>query len=562
MNAEQTGNVFKSVPVSIKDKYFKKRKGEKRMKRKTRLTALLLAAAMVCGLAGCGNSGKQESSSADVTKKASAEQGTTAAEEESKLFNTDGVLPIVNEPVTLKVLMIDDGEDVANRKAWKWLTEKTGIEFEVQTLTAEEMATKLPLILAGNDLPDIFWRCPFDYAMLESYAGVGKIMQLDDLIEKYGYYTKQVIEAESTVKGAMTASDGHKYSMPQVTGKSALGYMINQNWLDNLNLPVPETLDELYDTLVAFRDQDANGNGDPNDEIPMSFPGSSHMAMRAMVMAWCGFSQYWPATGATFDADANGKVALNQTTDQYRYVLEYLNKLYNEGLLDKNAFTQTSEEHKAKLLANQIGVYTNGNNNSTLLEQGIYYTEMALTSQVNPDVPVLGGSMPYNPNLFAISALTKYPEVCFLLGDYIYSEEASWYLVYGEEGVDFTWKDKDHYQVDYIGDSGNKLFVNNWTRTEWKQQKEDEKLRKNDEIAAKYCKTAFQNYLVFTQEENDIISEIATDLSSVCDEAFVQFITNGIDDASWQEYVDLVKSLRADELTEIYQAAYDRFYAE
>lgn len=128
------------------------------MKKKTRLTALLLAAAMVCGLAGCGNSGKQEDSSADVQKEVSAEQSTTAEKEESKLFNTDGVLPIVNEPVTLKVLMIDDGEDVANRKAWKWLTEKTGIEFEVQTLTAEEMATKLPLILAGNDLPDIFWR--------------------------------------------------------------------------------------------------------------------------------------------------------------------------------------------------------------------------------------------------------------------------------------------------------------------------------------------------------------------------------------------------------------------
>ena len=37
---------------------------------------------------------------------------------------------------------------------------------------------------------------------------------------------------------------------------------------------VPQTTDELFDVLTAFKEQDANGNGDPNDEIPLA--GRNH----------------------------------------------------------------------------------------------------------------------------------------------------------------------------------------------------------------------------------------------------------------------------------------------
>ena len=48
---------------------------------------------------------------------------------------------------------------------------------------------------------------------------------------------------------------------------------INKTWLDNLGLEVPTTLGELKDVLIAFRDNDANGNGDTTDEIPLDFNG-------------------------------------------------------------------------------------------------------------------------------------------------------------------------------------------------------------------------------------------------------------------------------------------------
>ena len=50
---------------------------------------------------------------------------------------------------------------------------------------------------------------------------------------------------------------------------------INKQWLDNLGLSMPTSIDEYYDVLVAFKEQDANGNGDPDDEIPLLFTSDS-----------------------------------------------------------------------------------------------------------------------------------------------------------------------------------------------------------------------------------------------------------------------------------------------
>ena len=56
-------------------------------------------------------------------------------------------------------------------------------------------------------------------------------------------------------------------------------FMINQGWLDNLGLDTPSTIDELKKVLIAFRDNDANGNGDPNDELPFGFMKLAPIAM-------------------------------------------------------------------------------------------------------------------------------------------------------------------------------------------------------------------------------------------------------------------------------------------
>ena len=67
--------------------------------------------------------------------------------------------------------------------------------------------------------------------------------------------------------------DGTIYTLPQVNSGAELRVarklFINKKWLENVNMEVPTTTEELYQLLKAFKEQDANGNGDPNDEIPL-----------------------------------------------------------------------------------------------------------------------------------------------------------------------------------------------------------------------------------------------------------------------------------------------------
>ena len=74
--------------------------------------------------------------------------------------------------------------------------------------------------------------------------------------------------------GAQYATDIQMYSVARLQQQTHVDYgfkfFLNKQWLENLKLEMPTTLDELTDVLRAFRDQDANGNGDPSDEIPLT----------------------------------------------------------------------------------------------------------------------------------------------------------------------------------------------------------------------------------------------------------------------------------------------------
>ena len=159
-----------------------------------------------------------------------------------------------------------------------------------------------------------------------------------------------------------------------------------------------------------------------------------------------------------------------------------------------------------------------------------------------------------------------------MYGDFMYSEEASWLTNKGEEGVDFEWTDKDRFQTKSL-DNGNSWYVlnNSWARDEWASiilptDYNAEIKQEFDDKLTKYKKNTFQNYLAFTQEETDQISMLSTDMATVIDEAFVKFITGegkDIDsDADWNAYVKQVTDLGLDDLTKVYQAAYDRFYGK
>ena len=107
----------------------------------------------------------------------------------------------------------------------------------------------------------------------------GVFIPLEGYFEKYCPNISAMLELPG-VREKMTAPDGHIYTIPYVTKDAIVGYSpyINEQWLENVGMGMPATTDEFAAVLKAFKEQDANGNGNPNDEIPFSTdPNNKHI---------------------------------------------------------------------------------------------------------------------------------------------------------------------------------------------------------------------------------------------------------------------------------------------
>ena len=102
----------------------------------------------------------------------------------------------------------------------------------------------------------------------------GRIIRLNELIDSYAPNLKRIIESDPDVKKQIALDDGTIYMFPllkldalKLNATSVL--IMRQDWLDKLNLKVPTNIDEWYTVLKAFKEQDPNGNGKP-DELPFT----------------------------------------------------------------------------------------------------------------------------------------------------------------------------------------------------------------------------------------------------------------------------------------------------
>ncbi|WP_339323321.1 ABC transporter substrate-binding protein [Paenibacillus sp. FSL W8-0194] len=243
----------------------------------------------------------------------------------------------------------------------KRLEEKTGIHIDWKNYTNDVFAEKRNLAVASGDLPDAIFDAGYgDYDLLK-LAKDGVIIPLDDLIEQHMPNFKKVLEQAPEYKKMITAPDGHIYSFPWIeelgSGKERIQSVddlpwINVEWLKKLGLEMPKTTDELKKVLIAFKTQDPNGNGKA-DEIPLSFinkPGGEDLAF---LYGSFGLGENWDHTVVTND----GKVVFTAAQDGYKEAVKFIHELYQEGLVDIEAFQQDWNTYLAKGKDHRYGLY-------------------------------------------------------------------------------------------------------------------------------------------------------------------------------------------------------------
>jgi len=576
---------------------------------------------MLLSVTSCSSSNSSTTSTPSSvpsgTSGASSVSGASGASSNTSTNQTTGgkksnAFPLVTEPATISIFTNDDnGVDLSENWFTQYYEDLTGITIKWSVVNSDQYLEKLNLMMAGGDEVDIYStkNKTLSKTLVYKYGTQGIILPINsffDTCESY-YYDNVLSQDEAWYKG-VTAPNGDIYGFNDVGSCFHCTYpvkmWVNKAWMDNLGIETPTTPDEFYNMLVRFKNEDANGNGDPNDEVPLSnctesTGSSSYMAGYLMN----AYTYSNPRTNYLYVKD--GKAAVSYNQDGWREGLRYLNKLYSEGLMDPEAYIQDRTTMKARndngehpifgaIPAQHTGVLTNTNGSERWKEY------IALPPLTGPDglcITTNTSLSNYDTYRTMISGSSKNPELAFRFCDGLFSDlEVSLQAAYGEEGV--AW----HYANEgELGKDGEPALYSNVTE-------QDKIPQEGDKYYNNYCwgsmfasypinhskwaspndinipgTAAYERYLYlntipydekhadismvmpsffFTEDDNAEVARLQTTIMNCVNESTAAFVTgNKSIDSDWDAYITELGNLGLADYLAIYQRYYDEYQA-
>ena len=366
-----------------------------------------------------------------------------------------GVLPIWtgSEPAVIRVLTPENAKVIwEDNEYTKWIEESCNVKLEFDFLPATDTAAKFAAMVAADELKgyDVI-NYQLSLTNAKMYADQGAIRDVSEFFaDGLAVNCDAAVAAhpEQYLISSITTAEGEIFGVPkiQIAPQNETKYKmwINQGWLDNLGLELPTTTEEFYDMLVAFKEEDANGNGDPNDEIPfITSTGFGGTATKFLTNAFV-----FEGDGDMFLLDEDGNVTVSYIQDAWFEACDYLKQLCDEGLLSPESFTYNNDALKAVACAEEdiVGVVTN----SSCAFMGVATDPIRL--RYVPIAP-LTGPEGVCFSAYAASATTtcwmvtpwaENPELCFRVGDFQFCEEG---YLRGRYGIE---PDNWMYAEDYL----------------------------------------------------------------------------------------------------------------
>lgn len=312
-----------------------------------KLLVLMLVVAMVLSsLAGCAKKDKGNQDQTNETKGKTTPTTQATKEEEKDVpkmkdgkFDPEVTITVGAELALGTDVEFKEGESIEDNVHTRWAKDELGINIKYDWIVAEEgdaYNTRISLLLAGQDkFPDVMkmWHAA---PLLQQLVESEKLMDISAEFDKYASdRIKKIYEANPHVWYPVQRGDA-KYGLP-IIGESEVQdsvLFIRTDWLENLGLEVPKTIDELEAVAHAFTYNDPNKSG-KNDTIGVALAGKDWLNgwMADTNFLYGSVAKAYPFRWLE---DENGQIAYGSVQPGMRDALELLNKWYKNGYLDRD----------------------------------------------------------------------------------------------------------------------------------------------------------------------------------------------------------------------------------
>ncbi|HZG58667.1 extracellular solute-binding protein [Paenibacillus sp.] len=401
------------------------------MKRKYWLTLFVGILMAVSILAGCTNS-----SGGDAGQEGKAEAPATSETPKDTPAAEDPAPDL--SPISYTINTAD------NKLIWdtpitKAITEKTGVTLEYD-ITVGDQFQKWDLWLAAGDYPDIV---VLDTNYITKYKEAGAIIPLNDLIdqygpnikEKFGQYYNLLKDENGEIYGLYAAKKS-----TEASADSMANFVVQMAVLEEAGYPEIKTLDQLYEVIKAYYEKHPTIDG--KETVAFGAAAGSYF-MNIQFNNPIIWASGLPDHG-NFRIEEDGQVRYNPVTEDAKRYYQFQNKLFTEGLFDKEAFSLADLSNKmsqGRMLAAFAPNWMIGDAEKTLraarMPERAYahiplFFEEGTPDFTNNTTPTFAGS--YN---WAISKHAKNPERIIQFIDYLFSDEAQVLTNWGIEGVHY-----------------------------------------------------------------------------------------------------------------------------
>ncbi len=544
---------------------------------KKKVLSVLLSAMMVTGLlAGCGGATEESVSGDTAAQSTDAPDSTSESGEKTKLTALFIAHPLTADVTTFQWLQ--EFEDAA------------GVDVEWEVIYSDWDQTK-PTRFASGDIPDLLFNATTDSDYI-TYNGL-----FEDLTPYISAETTPNIQAmfdeePDTLVLAQTL-EGKLFGLPKFQGKwpGTNGVLfINQTWLDNLGLETPTTFSELEEVLLAFKNNDPNGNG-VADEVPMDFNGwfGSAYSLSNMIGGLGIQLTNWGTDGYFAEG---GEIKNYAVDERYKKLMKYLAQLYSEGLINENAITNDYSMFQS---------LSRGNENGEALVGVVYGWEETdkfgndLASQyvaLEPLTYDLDGEnydarwtydysgLNMSTNRVCISANCQNKEAALKFVDQFYSQEGSVQVLFGgisDGNVSATGdnaykvNDPQDPSVDpgtwkwtYSFADNGPMYIRRATEIQMTSDM-DNALREREAYESTLAKVTDDDYypqmfMKYTEEEQNEMAVLQANVTNITDNQWGLWLVGDEDvDATWDAYVESVEAAGLSRLIEIRQGAFDTY---
>ncbi|MGX7198570.1 extracellular solute-binding protein [Enterococcus nangangensis] len=450
-----------------------------------------------------------------------------------------------------------------------------GVKINWDVYVNADWGDKKAVLLAGGDLPDAFLGS-ITLTDAELAQNQGMFIALDEYIEKDMPNLSAALAKEPKLKALITSPDGHIYSLPKklpMRPEIANQLFINKQWLDNLGLEMPDTYEDFINVLTAFKEQDANGNGDVNDEIP--YGAGNFDPTFSFILP---FDNRLGIDGTYEMSLKDDKPVYLRTEDSYKDGIAWMHDAYAKGLIDSELFTQDQSMSDAKRMdkdVSLVGVSVGWTADATF---GLHADEyVALTPLAGPDGNRYVFSDPdhynYGRNEFMVTTACEDPAALLKWADSFYTDDASIQTYYGSFGIG-TEKDGDNYQVlppqndesadswawiNSLRDFGPKYIEDGFNDRVTIDDTQGDGLKlKLDAEVNEYALPGFPN-VTYSNEELSKLSSIYVDISSYVTQMASKWIVEGGVEEEWADYLKQLDSMGIKDFMQIQNDAYDRY---